>query len=528
MPRYVQTAVEIGPAKPAGVPPAGRVVVITDEGGGVAETLAENLTRSGEKAILLRHQRPAAAEDRHDTADFAEPGSLEAAVERIRDRHGPIGALIHLYPLRFTGEIDGLDLENWRERIRLEIKSLYALARAVQADLHRTGRAGEARLMAVTGLGGGFALEPDGNIDPVQAGIAAMVRSIALEWPEVRCRSVDLDGTRPASELAERLLEEWTADDGEVQVGRQGERRLAPRSVESPVSRAPAEAIGSDWVILLAGGARGITAEIAVDLGTRFKPTLILTGRTPAPGPESPETADLADMRALKRTLAERLRQEGAEPTPAAIEARFGRLMAGREIRRTLDRLAGTGARVEYAAVDVRDEPGFADFIDGIYRRYGRLDAVVYSAGVIEDKRIADKTPESFDRVVRTKTDGAFLLTRVLDPKSLKALIFMTSVTATYGNPGQTDYGAANGVLNGLASRLARQWPTVRVAGMNWGPWDSLGMVSDEIRRQFLAKGIGMVPVSEGAAAVADEIASDRRAQPVLVFGQGPWGAAGT
>ena len=37
--------------------------------------------------------------------------------------------------------------------------------------------------------------------------------------------------------------------------------------------------------------------------------------------------------------------------------------------------------------------------------KYGKIDGVLHGAGVIEDKLIKDKTPESFDRVFGTKVE---------------------------------------------------------------------------------------------------------------------------
>ena len=57
----------------------------------------------------------------------------------------------------------------------------------------------------------------------------------------------------------------------------------------------------------------------------------------------------------LRTALVELLRREGVRPTPRMIEQRMGRLLAGREIRRTLTELERLGARAEYLACDVTD-----------------------------------------------------------------------------------------------------------------------------------------------------------------------------
>jgi hypothetical protein len=124
--------------------------------------------------------------------------------------------------------------------------------------------------------------------------------------------------------------------------------------------------------------------------------------------------------------------------------------------------------------------------------------------------------------VVHTKADSAFLLSRKLRPESLRCLLFMSSVTAAFGNRGQADYAAANGIMNALAVQLTSQWPA-RVVAMNWGPWAQSGMVSEEVRQQFLSRGIQMIPLEGGAEAALREIAAGPPTDPIVALGEGPW-----
>jgi NAD(P)-dependent dehydrogenase (short-subunit alcohol dehydrogenase family) len=238
-----------------------------------------------------------------------------------------------------------------------------------------------------------------------------------LEIPEARCGIIDLDITDPTMILREKLLEELGSGDSILEVGLPGDRRLTPAIQNAPLKPQRLREIQSDWVCLLTGGARGITAEVARLLAERHRPTLILVGTTPLPAEEeSAQTAGIADPPRLKSILMERLRGSGAAVRPADVELLMQRLLREREIRATLASLRRAGSRVEYHAVDVRDETLFGGLIDDIYRRYGRLDVVVHGAGIIEDKLIRDKVPESFDRVVHTKADSCCILAQKLRP----------------------------------------------------------------------------------------------------------------
>ncbi|MGA7384363.1 MAG: SDR family NAD(P)-dependent oxidoreductase, partial [Methylocella sp.] len=224
----------------------------------------------------------------------------------------------------------------------------------------------------------------------------------------------------------------------------------------------------------------------------------------------------------LKAALIKRARESGSAAEPGAIEAAYRRLLKQREIRATIEALRRSAKSVEYHQVDVRDEIAFGGLIDRIYAAHGRIDGVIHGAGIVEDKLIRDKTGESFDRVVDTKIASSFILSRRLRPETLKFLAFFTSVAGTFGNRGQSDYGAANEILSKLALHLDRKWPG-RVVAISWGPWDKAGMVTPEIKRQFAALGIEAIPLDLGRWAFDAEIRFGSKGEAEPIWGAGPW-----
>ncbi|MFQ6043707.1 MAG: SDR family NAD(P)-dependent oxidoreductase, partial [Candidatus Poribacteria bacterium] len=172
-------------------------------------------------------------------------------------------------------------------------------------------------------------------------------------------------------------------------------------------------------------------------------------------------------------------------------------------------------------------EQALGNLIDEIYQRYGRLDGVIHGAGIIEDKLIKDKTPESFDKVFDTKVKSAFVLSRKLRPESLKFLVFFSSVAGRFGNRGQSDYAAANEVYNKLAIYLDKRWPG-RVVSIIWGPWfrSGTGMVSLELQKQYALHGLELVPQSVGPRKLCEELIYGRKGEAEVVLGGGGWNMA--
>ena len=209
------------------------------------------------------------------------------------------------------------------------------------------------------------------------------------------------------------------------------------------------------------------------------------------------------------------------------IERRLARIQSDREIRANLADLQAAGAKIDYRRADMGDTGAVQALTAGVLRDYRRIDGVIHGAGVIEDKRIADKTPDSWLRVVGPKVLGMLALASGLDAHRPKFFAVFASVAGRYGNSGQTDYAAANETMNRLASELHAAWPDTRVIAVNWGPWDATthgaGMVSDAVRAKFEAQGVTLVNARGGAEAFHAEIVHGPLDVTDVVLGAGPW-----
>ncbi|MGQ0620035.1 MAG: SDR family NAD(P)-dependent oxidoreductase [Panacagrimonas sp.] len=439
---------------------------------------------------------------------------IRSAITAARRKHGPVQSLIHLQGLA-TDPI--ATLADWRELCRRDLLSLFHAVQAAIDDLPR------ARVIAASRLGGTFGRDAVGGGQPIAGGLNGMLNCLRSEYPECRARAVDFDG-QTDTEIVRLLVAELLADDHETEAGYIGAERFGAATLAQPLAPSPFPphvTPEADWVLLATGGARGVTAEVVEEL-VRPGMRVVLLGRTSEPAPEPAKLAIHPDAASLRRAvLAARLAQ-GDKPKPIEIDREVSRILVDREIRVNLARLRAAGATVDYVACDVRDEASFGGLIDALYARFGRIDAVIHGAGVIEDKLIADKTVDSFERVLGTKLDAAYILASRLRPESLKLLSFFTSVAGRYGNRGQTDYAAANEALNRLAWDLHRRWTNTRVVAVNWGPWDG-GMASEGIKRGLRERGMEPIPVAAGRRFFLNELINGPRHDVELVAGEGPW-----
>jgi acyl transferase domain-containing protein/acyl carrier protein len=500
------------PRERLGLMPRGRVLV-TEDGKGVAEMMAVGLESAGIPVERIGGpDRP---------VEWTSPSAIDSVLEELRSR-GPIAGIVHALPL---GQASSGDPKGpcWSERIGDAVKGLFLLAKGTAAELEHAARLGGSCLIAATALGGRFAGAGSTNAEyfPGHGGIAGLVKTLAREWPLVRCRVVDLPVEEGIESLAGRLADELFVGDGWAEVGYDRGHRIRLRTFESLLERADASIeLSPGDPIVISGGARGITSLVAAELARNWRPTLLIVGTTPPPGVSEPaETATLEGEAEIKAAVHARLRREGRPVGPAEIEAAYQAIRRGREVRDNLAILREAGAAVEYARADVRDPRAMAAVLDGWRARYGDPVGLIHGAGLIKDKLIREKTLESFDRVLGTKLEGALNLLRLVRPEALKFTALFSSIAGRFGNVGQSDYAAANEILNKLALWLDRRWPG-RVVSLIWGPWSGVGMVS-QLESHLGRRGLRMIAPEVGRTLLIDELRYGRKGDVEVIYTSG-------
>jgi len=306
--------------------------------------------------------------------------------------------------------------------------------------------------------------QPGATAEPVDLGLRGLIAAIAAEHPGVLARAVDVEPKHSSREIAAQLFAELCDQAGPAVVGYLGGQRTGLRLTAAPALAVPPSApLDPDSVVLVTGGARGITATVALELARATGCHIELIGRTPQPGPEDPEL-DTADPVELRRRLASMAFGDHRE-----IEDEAGRLLRGRQLRNTLAELREAAASVHYHAADVRDTAAVSAALGEVYLRAGRLDGVIHGAGALAGRMIRNKTPESFAHAYTTRVDGARALAAGLRG-NFRFFVLLGGVPGAPGAPGYrgpAGYAAANDAFDALAS----QWPggpAGRVVGVDW------------------------------------------------------------
>ncbi len=386
------------------------------------------------------------------------------------------------------------------------IPAAFRTIRAAGTALERSGEQGGAALLTVSRLDGQFGFHGlEGRINPSSGALAGLAKTAAKEWPRVHCKAVDLDVAMDSPESAAgRIVDELLMrGPAEVGLGAHGRVTLEMAQVPEPVAnlrRIPRLECGD--LVVVTGGARGITAEVAVALAESYQPRLLVLGRTPAPDDGDDRFEDCRDEVEVTRLL---MARSDRDRSPRAIAAQAREVVARREIRRNLSRIAAAGSPALYRSVNVRDQAAVRRTIAWSRDEFGPVRGLIHGAGVLADRRIVDQTDAQFQEVLDTKVEGLLHLFEAIDPEALRVLALFSSSTARFGRIGQVAYAAANEYLNKWAQQAAVHLPHCRVVSFNWGPWSG-GMVSSALRPMFEKEGLTLIPPEAGAKLVLDEI----------------------
>lgn len=118
-----------------------------------------------------------------------------------------------------------------------------------------------------------------------------------------------------------------------------------------------------------------------------------------------------------------------------------------------------TGRRAAWIVCDVSASDQVLGITELATSRFGGLDVMVANAAVSMYRDFATIEQSEFDRILRTNLDGALLCARhAIEPIAARgggSIVFISSVLAFVGLPGQVAYSAAKGGLIAAARTLA-------------------------------------------------------------------------
>ena len=481
-------------------------IVLTQDNWGVADALETRMKSRGLSVAKIGFEFGAkSVTEQEELAGHtyrADPSSPEQIAE-ICSRLTNVGGIIHLAPLSMLGE-------SWESetgpsnQVILAAQSWFALLKGLDSQFASLSSGLVGSVTALDGRHGNLGE----HLNALQSGASGVTKSYAFERENMRCRALDLHPELIVdSEFAAQIIEnEMFGVGGEVEIGIDSNQKrwtLACYKEDLVEERGK---LSSDDIWLVSGGGSGVTAASIVGVSQASKDSkasFILLGRSEL----IEETANWVDwgeekLNSEKMALRENLTKESESGKITMVEWNnaWTKYTRSRDIFKTIARIEATGNYAEYHSVDVTDTEGIIEAING-----RTVTGIVHGAGLEESKLVADKSWENFDRIVRVKVDGWRALANAAG-NSVRFACAFTSVTGRFGNGGQTDYAAANSILDVEMARLTASGEC-RAVAIGWTGWRDVGMATrGSIETVFEAAGIETLPVELGVELFVNEV----------------------
>ena len=496
----------------------GKVIAVTDDPWGVADTLCHILEAAGIDTVRIMLDPSIVSKikiEKDGPVDIVrvDPGNHDqlAEVSAHLAKIGDVAALLHLSPLRLAGV--GWESETQQAQLTSTTHGLFGLLKSLDSHFNSIK---DGTVMSVSAMDGRHG-NASSRFNALAAGAHGIVKSYAKEKPHLRCRAVDIDPELLSNptELAHQIWAEAFGRISPLEVGlsRDG-NRWALRLYEENLAE-EIHALQDDDVWIVSGGGAGVTARCivgAAEASPNADATFILLGRTRLDASiEEWLGDDESTLQNRKMELREDMiaKSESGQVTMVEWNREWDQNMRSMEIHQTILDIQATGNRALYDACDVTNSKSVSKVLAAVRNEFGPITGVVHGAGLEDSKLVADKSWETFSKVISVKIDGWRALIDAIGDEldQLRVLCAFTSVAGRFGNGGQVDYAAANNILDAEMCRIAHHEDAPRAVAIAWSGWRDVGMATrGSVESVFLQAGIETIPVETGVEIFVQEM----------------------
>jgi len=290
---------------------------------------------------------------------------------------------------------------------------------------------------------------------PRQSAVVGLMKTAALEYPQRRWQSLDIESTDDA--LLPLVL---AGVDNEPQLALRENRCYVARLMPMTV-RQPGKPVGirKHCSYLVTGGAGALGFAVVEHLLARGADSIVIAGRS------------------------------GLDSLDAAQRAR----------------LDVAGVTITGVAADLGQDVGIAKLLAAL-QGLPPLAGIVHAAGLLDDRVLNRMDEAAFRAPWAAKVDALRHLGEKLPTAALDFFVVFSSMAALTGSPGQGNYAAANAYAD--AFMQARKQRGLAGLSINWGPWRGGGML-DGAEALMAEKGIDSIAPEQGLTAFDKLLDSD-------------------
>ena len=130
-------------------------------------------------------------------------------------------------------------------------------------------------------------------------------------------------------------------------------------------------------------------------------------------------------------------------------------------VQETVELVESAGGEAVGFRVDVTDKESITAMVDGVMKKWGRVDTLVNNAGIVQDAQFKKMSDDQFDRVIDVNLKGVYNCTKavvdIMLAQNSGCILNASSIVGIYGNFGQTNYAATKFGVIGMVKTWARE-----------------------------------------------------------------------
>lgn len=432
------------------------------------------------RRVILSHKGFSAQVGRDDALIRVHPGDLDKCLRQLIEEEYRAILISACGQTNALREADGVLWQDHLERMG------GALLQFVQALKHSMSLANKTLRIGLVGLEGQC---------PALSAAKGFFTALSREWFEIPIRTVWLSGALTSYRGPQLLRALFCGDtENHLNLGADG-RLLRATATREKLARPWSQNISLErgsHVLFVGGG--GIAEELAVHLAKKAGCRIGFVTRTALP--ESEVVYPVFD----EQTPAKYLSTARCREEQPSISDANERLDKQRRLWKTKQRIERAGGRFSHVAADATSEGQLVQAISTLERQNGPVRGLILTACMTADAKVERKSAETFRRIVNTKALPAFWLHRHFAERDLAIALLFSSQSTYVGVPGQTDYAAANEVLNDIAAQW-NQEASYPVRALLWSLWTETGFVSRSAVGSSFVKSLELKGVENDAGA---------------------------
>jgi NADP-dependent 3-hydroxy acid dehydrogenase YdfG/acyl carrier protein len=401
------------------------------------ETIIDQLQK--DKKTIVKVIQGAQFEQKNSLEFVLNPGNEEdyqALFNTLKSTNLLPDEIIHLW--NYTIEAEKLTYDSTSKNLEIGYYSLLNCAKAIGeiSPFHPIG------IKVVTSFASN--VNVDDECMPLRTSILGPVLTISKEYPNLRCRQIDLDPVHEPMVSTNLLDEIYSEDETPMIAYRNGNRwsQFYDQVKLEPNDQLPVR-IKTNGTYLITGGVGGMGQVFSEYLSKKYKAKLILTGRKP----ES-------------------------------------------EVK---DQLEKIGNDVIYLNVNIEDASQMKEQLTKAESQFGKINGIIHTAGIGDYAGIIQNRPQlASEQVFASKIYGTIVLNYLASSRNLDFIVLCSSAASVAAPFGEVAYTTANMFQDSFARANNKH-----IQSIGWHTWSETGMAlealqnkSEEEKMMHIANGI--------------------------------------